>query len=211
MEAIQTYYNGYHFRSRLEARWAVFFDALGVKYEYEPEGFNLNGTCYLPDFFLQEFDVYVEIKPDNQQMISKGDEMCSLFRDCTGRAIILCVDDPVNAEITLYCWDTTEDSGGSSEWTCDFVEFQNRIVLCTNPTRTDRDIYTRDFPEFEKSCDRVGTPAMFTGDKDLLWKRICSNMEELKGIAGNHARGIVNKAKLAARQARFEHGEKPKF
>lgn len=26
--AIQTEYNGYLFRSRLEARWAVFFDAL---------------------------------------------------------------------------------------------------------------------------------------------------------------------------------------
>ena len=51
MKAIETMYNGYRFRSRLEARWAVFFDALGVKYEYEPEGFLLpSGKCYLPDF-----------------------------------------------------------------------------------------------------------------------------------------------------------------
>lgn len=50
---IQTYYNGYHFRSRLEARWAVFFDEIGVEYEYEPEGFKTSdGTCYLPDFKL---------------------------------------------------------------------------------------------------------------------------------------------------------------
>ena len=48
---IETIYNGYRFRSRLEARWAVFFDALGVEYEYEPEGFELpNGGRYLPDF-----------------------------------------------------------------------------------------------------------------------------------------------------------------
>lgn len=47
----ETYYKGYRFRSRLEARWAVFFDALGVEYEYEPEGFQLpDGSCYLPDF-----------------------------------------------------------------------------------------------------------------------------------------------------------------
>ena len=39
IKAIETYYKGYRFRSRLEARWAVFFDAAGIKYEYEPEGF----------------------------------------------------------------------------------------------------------------------------------------------------------------------------
>lgn len=51
IKPIETIYNGYRFRSRLEARWAVFFDALGVDYEYEPEGFNLpNGGRYLPDF-----------------------------------------------------------------------------------------------------------------------------------------------------------------
>lgn len=41
IKPIETIYNGYRFRSRLEARWAVFLDSLGVKYEYEPEGFEL--------------------------------------------------------------------------------------------------------------------------------------------------------------------------
>lgn len=51
IKAIETYYKGYRFRSRLEARWAVFFDAAGIEYEYEPEGFRLeDGSCYLPDF-----------------------------------------------------------------------------------------------------------------------------------------------------------------
>lgn len=59
---INTNYNGYYFRSRLEARWAVFFDYLKVKYEYEPEGFEINGTKYLPDFWLPEQDFWVEIK-----------------------------------------------------------------------------------------------------------------------------------------------------
>ncbi|MBQ1293958.1 MAG: hypothetical protein IIY21_07950 [Clostridiales bacterium] len=74
MKAIETCYNGYRFRSRLEARWAVFFDALGVKYEYEPEGFELDdGTWYLPDFRVkcygkrgdfdnEPFDLYIEVK-----------------------------------------------------------------------------------------------------------------------------------------------------
>lgn len=64
IKAIETVYKGYKFRSRLEARWAVFFDALGVRYEYELEGFDLhyNGK-YLPDFYLPTLNAYFEIKP----------------------------------------------------------------------------------------------------------------------------------------------------
>ncbi len=51
IKAIETRYKGYRFRSRLEARWAVFFDALGLAWEYEPEGFDLGEAgWYLPDF-----------------------------------------------------------------------------------------------------------------------------------------------------------------
>ena len=65
MKAIETIYNGYRFRSRLEARWAVFFDAMGLEYEYEPEGFELDGDLrYLPDFKLR-YGPYVEVKPGN--------------------------------------------------------------------------------------------------------------------------------------------------
>ena len=32
IKAIDTVYNGYKFRSRLEARWAVFFDEIGIEY-----------------------------------------------------------------------------------------------------------------------------------------------------------------------------------
>lgn len=70
LKPIETHYNGYCFRSRLEARWAVFFDALGIKYEYEKEGFELESTVfpgtklyYLPDFYLPELKCWVEIKP----------------------------------------------------------------------------------------------------------------------------------------------------
>lgn len=67
IQAIETSYKGYKFRSRLEARWAVFFDALDIKWEYEPQGFYLtDGSKYLPDFHLPTFDggAYVEVKPD---------------------------------------------------------------------------------------------------------------------------------------------------
>ena len=57
IKAIGTVYKGYRFRSRLEARWAVFFDKLGIVYEYEPEGFYLSdGRKYLPDFRVTNRD-----------------------------------------------------------------------------------------------------------------------------------------------------------
>jgi hypothetical protein len=69
---IETVYNGHKFRSRLEARWAVFFDAAKIRYEYEPEGFiNSDGERYLPDFYLPDFETYVEVKPDRPGAIDE--------------------------------------------------------------------------------------------------------------------------------------------
>lgn len=63
-KSIDTKFAGYHFRSRLEARWAVFFEELGIQWRYEPEGFKLlNGDYYLPDFYLPNSDLWLEIKP----------------------------------------------------------------------------------------------------------------------------------------------------
>jgi hypothetical protein len=64
IQAIETNYKGYRFRSRLEARWAIFFDALSMPYEYEKEGFNLgNAGWYLPDFYLPDTETWIEVKP----------------------------------------------------------------------------------------------------------------------------------------------------
>lgn len=65
LKPIQTRYKGHHFRSRLEARYAVFLDHLGVQWQYEPEGFELSAGRYLPDFFLPAVNggTWLEIKP----------------------------------------------------------------------------------------------------------------------------------------------------
>ena len=70
MRAIPTYYKGYCFRSKLEARWAVAFDAMGVTWLYEPEGYQLSDCMYLPDFLLTnvhcrstvDTNMFVEVK-----------------------------------------------------------------------------------------------------------------------------------------------------
>lgn len=65
---IETIYKGRRFRSRLEARWAIFFDAIDIGWEYETEGFQIANTKYLTDFKLLSFgstkvELFVEIKP----------------------------------------------------------------------------------------------------------------------------------------------------
>lgn len=63
IQAKETKYKGYRFRSRLEARWAVFFDAMGIKWEYEKEGFDLGKVgSYLPDFWLPQIQAWAEVK-----------------------------------------------------------------------------------------------------------------------------------------------------
>lgn len=68
-QAIETTYAGCRFRSRLEARWAVFFDHFGLTWQYEPEGFELaERRRYLPDFYLPALDVWVEVKGSDDRM-----------------------------------------------------------------------------------------------------------------------------------------------
>ena len=75
IKAIETNYNGHLFRSRLEARWAMLLDIIGVEYLYENEGYELEqlgrgmvdtGTTiqYLPDFYLPVAECFLEIKPN---------------------------------------------------------------------------------------------------------------------------------------------------
>ncbi|MEU9183354.1 hypothetical protein AB0D14_02050 [Streptomyces sp. NPDC048484] len=85
--SIETRYADHRFRSRLEARWAVFFDTLGIPWQYEPQGFELiplpagllkkmkdewlrepeeddRGHLgnYLPDFYLPKQEAWFEVK-----------------------------------------------------------------------------------------------------------------------------------------------------
>lgn len=62
VQAIETVYAGCRFRSRLEARWAVFFDALKIEWTYEPEGFELPSGRYLPDFRFPAMRCWFEVK-----------------------------------------------------------------------------------------------------------------------------------------------------
>lgn len=73
---IPTRYRGVMMRSRLEARWAAFFDAMYWRWAYEP----IDLAGYIPDFIL-EFDVgdlLVEVKPRHEDLaIAQSKIECS--------------------------------------------------------------------------------------------------------------------------------------
>jgi hypothetical protein len=102
IKAIETRYAGCRFRSRTEARWAVYFDALGIKWEYEPQGFEFSLGRYLPDFFLGDFGFYAEVKPEPSiKDIGLGWRLGVFARDI-GRPILLLNGMPRAETVTGY-------------------------------------------------------------------------------------------------------------
>lgn len=204
IKPIETHYNGYRFRSRLEARWAVFFDSAFIEYQYEPEGYVLDdGTCYLPDFYLPLFHLYVEIKPatatedkiheaENKLLQIFGAEMFSQKGD--GIAVAIFCGDPLNNDMWIYCHTQLGSDIGCGWYPMKFKRgiygesngkkfrlFTNETIIsvyCNN-----KDIF------FDSSA--------FDGNTRLInEKEICGCLSTFKS------------AKFKARQARFEYGER---
>jgi hypothetical protein len=80
---IPTTYKGITYRSRLEARWAVFFEEIGIEFEYEAEPIRSKSgaVLYMPDFVIYSGirckdwteRYFFEIKPakPNEQYVSR--------------------------------------------------------------------------------------------------------------------------------------------
>ena len=128
IQAIETYYKGYRFRSRLEARWAVFFDAVGIEWQYEVEGYQLENRRYLPDFWLPKSETFVEIKPTKET----AEEVRPLIKELvskTGKHGLIIGGSPneherhVLIDVGLFGWDTRRSYAHTSFW--------RRCILCT--------------------------------------------------------------------------------
>lgn len=88
---IPTTYRGTNFRSRLEARWAAFFDLVGWRWTYEP--FDTGG--WIPDFLIQGWQpLLVEIGPcvtedDYRQKAAKAHEAARCGRIAEREVLVL--------------------------------------------------------------------------------------------------------------------------
>jgi hypothetical protein len=93
LKAIDTYWLGYAFRSRLEARWAIFFTRMGIAFQYELEGWILpNGVRYLPDFYLPHIQTWAEVKP--AQLSAEELERCRQLALGSGQCVLLLIGVP---------------------------------------------------------------------------------------------------------------------
>lgn len=128
MKAIETTYRGYRFRSRLEARWAVFFDTLRVKWEYEKEGYDLEGMYYLPDFWMPDQDCWIEIK-GNDPSDDELEKVRRLAR-LTGKTVyIFSGPIPDNNSLSCFTGNSAEKISPASENEC-FWDNQHCWCVC---------------------------------------------------------------------------------
>ncbi len=195
--AIQTEYKGYLFRSRLEARWAVFFDILGIEWIYEPEGLILlDGTHYLPDFFLLDFRCYFEVKGRDIKGTEKeraAIRKISAGMDSNSWVGLICFGDPMDDELYVFCQETDDGGGGS---------YESRVTIGFSPETRKPCLFS-----FEDWRDR----AFFTCLGEDMEDIAMTTDEYGKYKYEDFVTGKVLYARKRARQARFEYGETPRI
>lgn len=197
LKPITTYYKGYKFRSRLEARWAVFFDACGVKWEYEPEGFDLgDGLYYLPDFLLRGVqlrgyvgDLWVEVKG---QMTEESARKILAFSGVNDES-----DDPDHNEFVvkrpILVVGPIPDGENMAQ-----IDFSVQDAAYTDEGWFDANMFNfftvdGDYYAAHPGINTSGRFELFGDDSSQLY-----DQDELR----------TERAYRAARCARFEHGER---
>lgn len=189
IQAIETRYAGHRFRSRLEARWAVFFDHLGVRWDYEPEGYLVDGRAYLPDFVLQDLPFQgahtsVEVKGDPAKL------------DVDLLAATLDSNESWTGTLILGGFPRSDDVGtpthGVLERNADAREGHGSVVVLTRVFFG----WTNDLNAFYIP---IGRPLAASRDQVLI-PLTYPHLAPVRRVADAYD---------AARTARFEHGETP--
>lgn len=181
MQAIQTVYKGYKFRSRLEARWAVFLNSLGANWSYETEGYDFSGVWYLPDFFVADWNCWIEIK--GKSASEDEAEKCQRLAVESSKTVLLLSGEPWaegsnnHYDITLYDPNRSEQNA-SSGW---------------------------EFGEGRRCAEEIW---LVNDMSAFALKPISHEGDHKYPLSGTSANSIMV-ALTAARQARFEHGESP--
>lgn len=109
VEAIETEFGGIAYRSRTEARWAIFFATLGIDVEYEAHHIRLSdGVGYLPDFYIPVFKAWFEVKAGNDAIVTAEAAKARLLSaDQKGHRVWLAIGPPSAEEpniLTLEQW-----------------------------------------------------------------------------------------------------------
>lgn len=129
LTALETEYHQTRFRSRLEARWAVYFDHSGILWDYEPQGYDLgDGIWYLPDFWLPQVGMFAEVKPVplNEREMEKAQRLAT----ASNRAVLLLVGPPAAITYGSREPDLTEEDYCVSNYR-DYHLRERRFFACS--------------------------------------------------------------------------------
>lgn len=220
VKAIRTRYNGYIFRSKLEACWAIFFDAAGIRYIYEQEGYEQewSNNKYLPDFYLPDLDFHVEVKPerpDYEREILRTRDFI-VWGGPIKRLLILTdvppkTDDGGMWHFPCYVYNASHgdhaDGEVSARWFF-FWDFDECGVLgnisnasYVSPPINKWDLERKEFsiaPMSDRKIPRIGE------------KPDWADMDEACGSGYNYrANKLTFKALEIAREVQFDHGQTP--
>lgn len=229
IKPIETIYNGYKFRSRLEARWAVFFDKAGIKYEYEPQGFKAaDGTMYLPDFYLPELDTHCEVKGERKEAWEELKKAYSMITwgGPIKRILILGNVPATEKRIgglwhfpCLY-WSGQADTPFCGWWFFQMFDYDEPVYGHVSradyfpPWWMDEEGEFHPFKSTELSFQAV-SDAVLKAERRLKTIRPIAEKDAIENFDKDWSDDIyefnkrVFDALEAARQARFEHGETP--
>lgn len=185
-KVIETKYKGFRFRSRTEARWAIFLDVIEIPYEYEKEGYDLGSEYYLPDFWVPAWDSFIEIKgtkPTEEEI----EKVVKLHKN-TGKRVLLISGQPWPHEYRIRSFGF--DPGFDEELPDGYMQFMqcrrsdNIFLVFVDNNDLQYAGLTIGHPNVDPECGGCSDRYPMIHDK-------------------------IEKAFHKAREARFEHGEMP--
>lgn len=165
------HHKGYRLRSYTELMWARLLDAADIFYLYEPHLQRIEGGSYLPDFYLPNVGVYLEVKgtdPTSEE-IRKADDVM----DRTGTPVLFLIGRPESDRNGLMnCGLLAKGTCGWNSNVCPHdldqlylqgMGYPHWLKLLASVRAYDMD-YVRHISEImEEYCmDAMGRPAMET-------------------------------------------------
>ncbi|TQS30021.1 hypothetical protein [Microbispora sp. KK1-11] len=220
LQAIETQYSGCRFRSRLEARWAVFFDTLGIPWEYEPQGYLIgpedNRRPYLPDFYLPGIGTWVEVKGDpmglDRNLMAAavdpktGLGRCNPFYETT----ILILGQIPKPGVAYTHWLVSRLPFSNCDRYCGCVDVQyTRVAFLAMPRVITPEMADAAMLDHKRAKDLAGLGALLHQSGRSLLTPDTADLTKAEPTGLLPLDPGVDEAYRAARSARFEHGETP--
>ena len=198
IQAIPTWSNGIKYRSRLEAKWSIWLTAMDLPYEYEREGYVVDGRPYLCDFWIPYeagepgWGFWMEVKPSDYYMSEADVALYDGMARETGHRVYVVTGNPRPREQRVSVFQHYHNgTPGRVPWGTGSIAVDLKIAWSGKTN------------QFEVAQDNgIG-----------IW---CEQLLEWLPFPDKRYSPLGGRERLtaafqAAGEARFEHGEKPQM